>query len=161
MYSTHMSDGGARDLALLDDALLRLRRLWAAPPPALVLESGDGEPVTMSSVLVVEACARGGGEVGVGDVGQVLDVEPSTASRLVDRAVRAGLVERRPSEVDARRVALALTASGEALRARAVEFRLAWLSQVLQGWDDAEVGTLAAALARFADAVAETGPPGG
>lgn len=161
MYSTHMPDDERRHLTRLDDALLRLRRLWTAPPPALVLESLDGEPVTMSSVLVVEACARGEDEVGVRDVGQLLDVDPSTASRLVDRAVRAGLVERRPSAVDARRVALVLTASGEALRGRAVDFRLGWLSTVLDGWSDAEVAALAGSLARFADAVGEVGPPGG
>jgi len=156
MYSTHMPD---EQLDRLDDALLRLRRLWAAPPPALVLESLDGQPVTMSSVLVVEACARGRDEVGVGDVGQFLDVDPSTASRLVDRAVRSGLVERRSSRADGRRVTLALTASGQALLVRATDFRRQWLSTVLERWSEAEVAALAGSLARFADAVGEVGPP--
>ncbi len=161
MYGTHMSAPDAPDdLLRLDDALLRLRRLWAAPPPALVLEQGAGEPVTLSTVLVVEACARAEGEVGVGEVGRFLDVEHSTASRLVDRAARAGVVERGPSAVDARRVALRLTPSGEALRQRATGFRLEWLGQVLSDWDAGEVGALAQALSRFADAVATSGPPG-
>ncbi len=161
MYGTRMHPDDARvDLMRVDDALLRLRRLWTSPPPALVLEPLVGEPVMMSSVLVVEACARGGNEIGVGEVAQFLDVDPSTASRLVDRAARSGFVERRSSRVDARRVAVVLTPSGQALRARAVDFRLDWLSTVLEGWGDAEVGVLAAALTRFADAVGEVGPPG-
>jgi len=161
MYGTHIAPSDApADLLDLDDALLRLRRLWTAPPPALVLEQGDGEPVTLSSVLVVEACARGEGEVGVGEVGRFLDVEHSTASRLVDRAVRAGLVERTPSAVDARRVALRLTPSGQGLRERAVGFRLGWLGQVLADWDAGEVRALARSLTRFAEAVVTAGPPG-
>jgi DNA-binding MarR family transcriptional regulator len=161
MYRTHINpDDAPADLLDLDDALLRLRRLWTAPPPALVLEEGDGEPVTLSSVLVVEACARAEGEVGVGEVGRFLDVEHSTASRLVDRAVRGGLVERTASEVDARRVALRLTPSGQALRERAVGFRIGWLGHVLADWDAADVQALAQALTRFAEAITKAGPPG-
>jgi DNA-binding MarR family transcriptional regulator len=158
VYGTHMMPEDARrDLELLDDALLRLRRLWSTPPPSFVVE---GEAITLSSVLVVEACARVEGEVGVGEVARFLEVEHSTASRLVDRAVRAGLVARGPSRADARRVALTLTASGEQLRERAVDFRLAWLARVVGGWSGPELAALAEGLSRFADAVTEAGPPG-
>jgi DNA-binding MarR family transcriptional regulator len=153
------SEDARGDLERLDDALLRLRRLWSTPPPALVLETGDGTQVTLSSVLVVEACARIGGDVGVGDIARFLEVEHSTASRLVDRAVRAGLVTRGPSAADARRVALSLTPAGEGLRERAVGFRLAWLWRVVGTWSPAEVAALAVGLSRFADAVAQVGPP--
>ena len=162
MYGTQMTSEAARgDLERLDDALLRLRRLWSTPPPSLVLESGDGTQVTMSSVLVVEACARVEGEVGVGEVARFLEVEHSTASRFVDRAVRAGLVVRGPYAADARRVALTLTPAGEQLRERAVGFRLAWLGRVVGGWSGPELAALAEGLGRFADAVAEAGPPAG
>ncbi len=161
MYRTHMTDEDARrDLERLDDALLRLRRLWTTPPPSLVLESAAGTQVTISSVLVVEACARVEGEVGVGEVARFLEIEHSTASRLVDRAVRSGLVARGPSEADARRVALTLTPTGEQLRERAVGFRLAWLARVVRSWSGPELGALAEGLSRFADAVADVGPPG-
>ena len=160
MYGTHMTSEAARgDLERLDDALLRLRRLWSTPPPSLVLETGDGTQVTLSSVLVVEACARVEGEVGVGEVARFLEVEHSTASRLVDRAVRAGLVTRGASAADARRVTLSLTPAGEGLRERAVGFRLAWLWRVVGSWGPDELAALADGLSRFADAVSEVGPP--
>ena len=160
MYGTHMTSEAARgDLERLDDALLRLRRLWSSPPPSLVLETGDGAQITLSSVLVVEACARIDGEVGVGEIARFLEVEHSTASRLVDRAVRAGLVTRGSSAADARRVVLSLTPSGEGLRERAVGFRMAWLWRVVGGWSPAELATLAEGLSRFADAVSEVGTP--
>ena len=87
----------------------------------------------MSSLLVVEACARGAAasqEVTIGDVARVADVAPSTASRLVDRAQSTGLL-RVPSTLDARRTALILTAAGAGLQARSIRARLAWLADRL------------------------------
>ena len=156
---TLVTDPAGQDLQALDDALVRLRRLWTASR-AHVLDA-LGQRVEMSSVLVVEACARAAGqETSVGDVAAFLDVEPSTASRLVDRAARAGLVRRAVSELDARRSAVLLTDAGRALRARAVDTRLGWLGGVVQDWPQDEVRALASALSRFADAVGAAPPPG-
>ena len=154
-----VADGRDGDLEALDEALVRLRRLWTASRASVVDELG--RRVEMSSVLVVEACARTRAtETSVGDVAVFLDVEPSTASRLVDRAARTGLVRRTASTVDARRSALVLTDAGRALRTRAVAARLGWLGGVLQDWPEDEVRALADALGRFADAVADAPPPG-
>lgn len=138
---------------------MRLRRLWSATPR----RPGDPNPVEMSSVLVVEACARGadgGHEVSVGDVARFADVEHSTASRLVDRAARSGLLDRTPSAGDSRRTALVLTPAGRKLRARSVAFRTAWLTGILDGWDIADVHTFAGLLDRFAALVVARGGPG-
>ncbi len=148
------------DLAALDEALVKLRRMWTASRAHVVDDLGHR--VEMSSVLVVEACARAertGAETTVGEVAAFLDVEPSTASRLVDRAARAGLVERATSQLDARRSALVLTGAGRALRARAVAARTGWLGSVVQDWSAQDLRTLARALGQFADAVAASSPP--
>jgi DNA-binding MarR family transcriptional regulator len=150
------------DLQVLDEALVRLRRLWTASRAHVVDELG--RRVEMSSVLVVEACARAGEattEVTVGDVAAFLDVEPSTASRMVDRAATAGLVLRTASTVNGRRAALRLTDSGRGLRARATDARLGWLGGVVADWPHEDVHVLAAVLTRFADAVAAAPPPAG
>jgi DNA-binding MarR family transcriptional regulator len=156
---------GEQVLGRLDEALLRLRRVTAAPPPAFVVEdaSPGGAAVTASTVLVVDACARADGEVSVGEVARVLGVEHSTASRLVERAVRGGFVVRGPSAADARRVALTLTPAGAALQERAVAFRVRRLGQVVGGWRADDVLALAGLLERFAAGAAEAGPggPGG
>jgi DNA-binding MarR family transcriptional regulator len=159
--SANDQDAPDEVVAAMDDALVRLRRLWNSPPPRLVVE-GDAR-IELSSVLVVEACFRGsaaGREVSVGDVAQFADVRHSTASRLVDRAIGAGLVRRGVSADDARRVTLELTREGAALRARAVAFRSAWLRQVVAGWPLDDVSRFADLLGRFAAAVARTPPPG-
>jgi MarR family transcriptional regulator, organic hydroperoxide resistance regulator len=54
------------------------------------------------------------------DLGRLLIAEAGHPSRLVDRLVEAGLVERRPAEDDRRRVELKLTPAGRRL-ARRVE----------------------------------------
>lgn len=162
MYGTHVSDAERTDLRLLDEALVRLRRLWAASRTHVVDDLG--RRVEMSSVLVVEACARaeaGTAEVTIGDVAVFLDVEPSTASRLVERAATAGLLRRTASTVNGRRAALRLTDTGRALRARAMAARLGWLGDVLADWTYEDVQVLGSALTRFADAVAAAPPSAG
>lgn len=156
-----MSGPGAEELLVLDEALVRLRRLWTASRAHVVDDLG--RRVEMSSVLVLEAAARAGsdtGEVTVGDVAAFLDVEPSTASRLVDRAAAAGLVRRTTSAVDARRTALEPTGAGRALRARATTARLGWLGGVVADWPHEDVHALGSALTRFADGVAGSPFPG-
>ena len=86
---------------VLDDALIRLRRLWAMPATAGSTSERDAS-VQMSTVLVVDAIDRLGPvvEVSLVAVAERLDVAPSTASRLVDRAVTARMVRRRISAGD-------------------------------------------------------------
>jgi DNA-binding MarR family transcriptional regulator len=147
------------DLERLDAALMRLRRLWTAPRTRAGMRAGD-DPVELSTVLVVDALARGPHHhVGVADVAERLDVTPSTASRLVDRAVAAGMVERRVAPDDARRADLALTEAGAALHGRARTFRTRYLGAVLNDWNASDVATLADHLDRFARAVTDAAPP--
>ena len=53
-----------------------------------------------------------------------MGVTVSTTSRLVDRLVAAGLVDRRPSEVTRREVSITLTAAGESVLHRYDDLRL-------------------------------------
>lgn len=155
MYGTRMSAEVPVELEDLDDALVRLRRLWSASRTHVIDELG--RRVEMSSVLVVEGSARAaaaGREATVGDVAGFLDVEHSTASRLVDRAATAGLVQRVPSAHDRRRASVVLTPAGHALRDRASAARLGWLGGVVTSWPERDVRELARLLDRFADAVA-------
>ena len=169
MYDTFMTSLALDGLDVLDDALLRLRRLWSPSRQRLVDE--DGVVVEMSSLLVVEACARGaaaGREVSVADVASLADVAPSTASRLVDRAARAGMVDRGTSRTDPRRSALSLTERGATLQASAYTLRTTWLAGQFRDWTSQDVDHLARLLARFADTLepdgdtqSRTAPPGG
>ena len=55
------------------------------------------------------------GEQNVGTLAETLDIHPSTATRLCDRLVAKGLIERTTSEESRREVTLALSRAGAAL----------------------------------------------
>ncbi len=103
-------------------------------------------------MLVVDAIARVGNGDGcsVGDVAEAVTVAHSTASRLVDRAVRAGMVTRTRDAAEARRAVLRLTPAGERLQASATEFRQRQLAEVTSGWSAGDVTVLSTLLQRFA-----------
>ena len=149
MYGTTVVTDGLGDI---DDAFLRLRRLWSVSRQRLI--DDQDAVVDISSLIVLEACARGaalGREVTIGDVAVLADVAPSTATRLVDRAVDRHWVRRTASGSGGRRTAVALTAAGSALHDRAVRARQAWLAEQLVGWDKADTARLGQLLVRFAD----------
>lgn len=87
------------------------------------------------------------------EVAERLGVAPATASRLCDRAVVGGYVVKNPSRADARRLSLALTPTGIALRSRSEAFRLAYLTSVLDHWTPDEVEVFERLLTRFAETV--------
>ena len=145
------SQGSTTAIDAIDDAFLRLRRLWSASRHQI--EDLGITRVELSSLLVVEACARkvaARSEANVSDVAFLADVAPSTATRLVDSAVRAGFLLRQRSAYSGRRTALVLTPAGHDLRARAVKARRTWLVGQLEDWPPEDVKAFGILLQRFA-----------
>lgn len=149
-------------LAQLDDALIRLRRLWSgsAARPA---DPERWPDVELSTVLVADAVRRLRGEAPdreatVASVAARLEVAQSTASRLVDRAVGAGIVRRTASAEDARRTVLALTRRGDQLASEAEAHRQEVLGRALHLWSARDVALLARLLGRFAEDVHAPSP---
>ncbi|MBO3750998.1 winged helix-turn-helix transcriptional regulator [Streptosporangiaceae bacterium NEAU-GS5] len=133
----------------IDAALFRLRRMWSRP--------GRGRTVQMSNVMVIHAVQRLSacpGEVTVGAVAEALDVDPSTASRLVNDALTAGFVRREASQVDARRARLVLTETGARVLEAVIRHRRAYLDRLIADWEPQERQALARTLTRLADAAA-------
>jgi DNA-binding MarR family transcriptional regulator len=106
-------------------------------------------------VLVVDAIEQlsaQGGTATVGAVAARLSVAPSTASRLIERAVATGMVERGRAASDARRVALMLTDEGGALAERARSYRRDRLADVLGSWPPERIERFSVDLQAFAEA---------
>jgi DNA-binding MarR family transcriptional regulator len=143
---------GGRDLARVDQAMLRLRRMWDAPRGI----AHEGGVVEGSTLLVCLAVADTAGAVGVAEVADALGVAPSTASRLVARAAEAGMVTREVSTTDPRRAALELTATGTRLVEASRRYRAARRAKLLVDWPPRDVAALADLLTRFADAFTPT-----
>jgi DNA-binding MarR family transcriptional regulator len=83
------------------------------------------------------------------DLAEALRVDPSTATRAVQRLERSGLAERRPCDDDGRVVRVSITPAGEARHALVAERRSAVLDQVLAPFSPAERAELADLLDRF------------
>ncbi len=154
-----MSHDAAAYADLLD-ALTDLRRFWERPDRKRWFLAELGVPVELAVLRTLAAvdrgnaaCARtdGAAHTTVGAVGEALAVNQSTASRLVEQAVRAGYLDRHADAADGRRTGLALTATGRSLLARADVIRRGWLSAVTEDWEAAEVRSLVELLRRFLD----------
>ena len=134
----------------LDDALLRLRRLWLHPARRRRFLAELGEPVELATLRTLRAIDLAGGEEpSVGDVAAALVIDASTASRLVDQAVSGGYATRRPSQTDGRRSVLELTTAGADLLERSTKVRERLLAEVTTDWSTEDVATLTGLLERL------------
>ena len=87
-------------------------------------------------------------------LGEVLDLAAPAISNLVDRAVRARLIERRPDPEDGRAWMIRLTRSGQASQREAISGARALNARLCEGFTDAELDIVArwleAARSKFA-----------
>src|SRR5262245_17655062 len=87
------------------------------------------------------------------ELAEALRVDPSTATRTVDRLVGRGLVERIADPDDARGVLVVTTASGHALRERVRAQAQAAMGEILREFTPEEGAELAALMERLVAAV--------
>jgi DNA-binding MarR family transcriptional regulator len=100
------------------NGFLRVHQALVAELDRELVEQHD-LPLAWYDVLVQLQSA--GRELTMGEVAERLLISPSTCTRVVDRMVGAGLVDRRPDAADARIRHVSLTAAGRArLRVAAV-----------------------------------------
>jgi DNA-binding MarR family transcriptional regulator len=81
------------------------------------------------------------GSISLKELGELLIAEGGHPSRLVDRLVEAGLVERRPADDDRRRIVLSLTTAGRRLNRRADAMRETQLDFFRQVLGDRDLGS--------------------
>jgi DNA-binding MarR family transcriptional regulator len=140
-------------LTELDAALDGLRRHWESPALRAAFHAHLGRPVELSTVRTLRSIERAGDGPCVGDIADLLMVDHSTASRMVDTAAAAGLASRTPSPRDRRRTVLALTPAGVDLLDAANAARAALLEELTQGWPPEDLELLTSLLRRLTGAV--------
>lgn len=139
-------------------ALFWLGRSIGRQPPRQLLAGSTGAAAELGHILAVQAveaagAARPGDEVTVGTVAARLDLDPSTASRLVAAALRAGYLTRAAAPGDARRAALALSDQGRELAASARRHQRAVFEEATRDWSATERRDFARHFVRFAAAI--------
>lgn len=89
------------------------------------------------------------------ELAEALKVEPSTATRAVQRLVKDGLAQRRPSKVDGRVVKVEITDAGREVHRVVAERRTQLFTHILANFGHAELPVLADVMERFVRSVDE------
>lgn len=139
----------SEDVEAVEQAMVRIRRLQQRRTLARLSQ------VDPSLTAVVDAIEQHPDQATVSSVAGALGVDQPRASRLVARAVDAGLVSRTADQLDGRRALLALTRRGTEHAARLHRFRQAMFAEAMAGWTPRQVSTFARLLTRFVDSYAE------
>lgn len=130
-------------------SVLRSRRLLA------VLHHGSAAKLTPTNLRALAVLSDGDG-LRVGELGDRVGIDDTTASRLADRLEAAGLVERRPDPRDRRAAVVALTRQGGALARVVAEQRRDFFRDVLAALEPAERAELVRLTAKAAEALRAT-----
>jgi len=136
------------------ETLLNAARIFAAITAESIAQVGEGVTAPQLRVLVL---ASQPGHLNATGVAEALDVHLSSASRICDRLVQAGLLNRRDLPRDRRHVELTLTPAGERLLETLNEHRREVFARLLRRIDAADRDTLTQALNRFIAAADEYG----
>jgi DNA-binding MarR family transcriptional regulator len=134
------------------DAVLTASRVLVAMAARSLADAGEEVTLTQYRSLVVLASR---GPQGVASLAEALAVTAPTASRLVERLVRKGLVRRRTDRQDRRHVRIGLTEAGRDLVRLVTERRRAEIAVLLASIPPDVLEPMATGLRHLAAAAGE------
>ncbi len=146
------STGAADDNPGLVDAFIGASRALVAVAARSLADLGEEVTLPQYRALVV---LRTRGSQRAADLAVLLDVTPSTASRMIERLVRKRLVRRARSKDDRRTVRVHLTNSGQKVVAQVTDRRRAEIERILAQMPVRGRKTLTTTLRTFAEAAGE------
>jgi DNA-binding MarR family transcriptional regulator len=138
------------------ETVMRAARVISAIVAQSVAQTGDAVSMPQLRVLVLIATRP---EVNASAVAAALGIHLSNASRLCDRLVREGLIDRSDSAADRRNLKLSLTPAGSHLIASIMDHRRSAFRAILQKMPLGRRAVLKKALEEFAETAGE--PPEG
>ncbi|MQA12439.1 MAG: MarR family transcriptional regulator [Pseudonocardiaceae bacterium] len=143
----------ADDVDAVTDAVLTASRLLIAVSARSIAAVDETITIPQFRVLVV---LEARGPVKLAAIAEQLDVNPSTATRMVDRLVAAGLANREANPATRRELVVELTAKGRAVVSEVTEHRRAEIAEIVGRVPAATRKGLVRALTAFAEAGGET-----
>jgi DNA-binding MarR family transcriptional regulator len=143
---------GSDDDRELVDAFISASRALVAVAARSLADLGDDVTLPQFRALVV---LRSRGPQRAADLAGLLEVTPSTASRMVERLVRKHLVRRSGAQDDRRAVRVHLTETGSEVVSQVTDRRRGEIERILEQMPSRGRRNLAVALRAFADAAGE------
>jgi DNA-binding MarR family transcriptional regulator len=155
--SAGLSEAAAKAVAAIDAVMIKVRRsiqrrdfgrlILARIDPSLEVSHLDAIIAIAHNPVVGNAPQE---EVTVGIIAERLGIDPSRASRISADIVERGYAFRVASQLDARRICLKLTATGERFVTAVRQTKWRIFAGSLAQWDEHELVTFAVLLERFA-----------
>jgi len=137
--------------------VMRAARVFAGVTAESIAQAGDVVTPPQLRVLVLASSQE---PLNTSGVAAALDVHLSNASRICDRLVVAGLLNRRDSPTDRRTVELTLTERGAELVATVLSHRRAAFHRILRRMAPPDRAILVDGLAALCDAAGDYTVPG-
>lgn len=134
------------------EAVMRASRALVGIAAASISAVDDVVTVPQLRVMMMLATR---GAMNLAGVAAGLEVSASNASRICDRLLKAGLVDRREDPADRRHITLTLTADGRALIDRVTQHRRTAIRRILRKMSPDQREALTAVLDDFAAAAGE------
>jgi DNA-binding MarR family transcriptional regulator len=149
-----MPDGSGHDDSVdaITDALLTASRLLVAISARSIADADETLTIPQFRTLVI---LSNRGPVKLATLAGLLDVQPSTTGRMVDRLVAAGLLDRRQNPDSRRELVVDLTARGREVVSAVTAVRRRTLADVVQRMPSADRHGLVRALSAFTRAGGE------
>ena len=136
-------------------AVLTASRVLVGVSARSLAEVEETVTVTQFRTLVV---LDSRGEINLNSLAEALDVNSSTALRMIDRLLVAGLVTRRENPNNRREVLLGLSAEGARIVDIVTKSRRSEIARIVTAMPNERRSELIAALHAFADAAGEPQP---
>lgn len=133
-------------------AVLTASRVLVAVSASSLAEIEETVTLTQFRTLVVLDTR---GETNLNGLAEALDVNASTAMRMIDKLLMAGLVTRQENPANRREVVLGLTKEGGELVGRVTARRRAEIARIVRNMPTSLRDDLVKALTAFADAAGE------
>lgn len=150
--SPHAGPARARISEAELDAVLAACRVLVAVSAQSIAAVEDSVDLPQFRALVIVASRRA---MSLGELAEAAGMNLSTASRMCDRLVGMGMLNRADDPANRRQLQLTLTEDGHTVVARAMQRRRAALKPLLARLPRQRRGELVSVLAEFADAGGE------
>jgi DNA-binding MarR family transcriptional regulator len=149
------AESGYEDTDDLVTALLAASRVLVGVSVRSLAHVEDAVTLTQFRTLVV---LDSRGEINLNRLAELLDVNSSTAMRMIDRLLAADLVTRRDNPANRREVLLGLTRAGKRIVRQVTARRRGEIARIVTAMPGTDRGAVVAALRAFADAAGEPDP---
>jgi DNA-binding MarR family transcriptional regulator len=139
------------DIVHIGQVMTRMRLLMGRRLIGRLAVQNVAPGLELSHLDVLDAVKRAetAGEVTVGAIAEILRIDPSRASRIVAEMVTRGVLRRKASQADARRIVVVITALGRKLLSEIKAQKLAIVQSIVEDWPGAEVEAFAALFDKF------------